>query len=160
MNNKTIERDYREIVNVYKSLIEINKKKLRKYFGDMFDNIENNIKKYKKSNLLGDKYYSLLDNIGKFINKNEIDVTFINKSIINKINNHCKICSLTKVCFSEPENEINDNINEDDELNSDHGEDDISEDDENDVLNSDHGEDDISEDDEDDKVINESNKEK
>ena len=85
MDNKTIEKYYREIAKTYKSLIELNKNKLDKYFEDMFDNIEDNIKEYKKSNLLGAKYYSLLDSIGKFINEHEIDISSVKKSTINKI---------------------------------------------------------------------------
>ena len=69
--------------------------------------IGDDIKKYKKNNVLNAKYYSLLDNIGKFINEYEIDISSVNKSIISKINNHCKIHSITKACFSEPEDEEN-----------------------------------------------------
>ena len=89
MNNKTMEKDYREIAKTYKFLIELNKNKLDKYFEDMFDNIEDNIKEYKKSNLLGAKYYSLLDSIGKSINEHEIDISSVKKSTINKINKYC-----------------------------------------------------------------------
>ena len=83
----------------------------------MFDDIEKNIKQYKKGNLLSGKYYSLLDNIGKFISKYEIDISSINESIIDKINKYCKICSLTTTArFSEPEDEIN--IDNDEENNN------------------------------------------
>ena len=34
MDNKTIEKDYRENVEIYKSLIKVNKNKLPKYFED------------------------------------------------------------------------------------------------------------------------------
>ena len=44
MDNKTIEKDYREIVKTYQSLIKVNKDKLPKYFENMFDDdIEDNI---------------------------------------------------------------------------------------------------------------------
>ena len=115
----------------------------------MFDNTENNIKEYKKSNLLGTKYYFLLNDIGKIINNFEIDISSINKSIINKINAYHRLRTLNKPCFTEPEDdisedEINSDYNEDDELNSDYGEDD--------EINSDY--------DEYDQIINKSNEEK
>ena len=89
----------------------------------MFDNTENNIKEYKKSNLLGTKYYFLLNDIGKIINNFEIDISSINKSIINKINAYHRLRTFNKPCFTEPEDdisedEINSDYNEDDELNS------------------------------------------
>ena len=116
MANKTIEKDYREIVKTYKSLIKINKNKLPKYFEDMFDDIEDDIEEYKKGHLLNANLYSLLNDIGKFINEHEIDISFVNESIINKIDNYCRIRSLRKACFSKPEDEYEEDseINEED----------------------------------------------
>ena len=54
---------------------------------------------------MGAKYYSLLDGIGKFINEHEIDISSVNKSTINKINEYCRIRSLTEACFSKPEDD-------------------------------------------------------
>ena len=58
------------------------------------------------------KYYSLLDRIGKFINEHEIDIGSINKSTINKINDYCRIRSLTKACFSKTEDDDYEENNE------------------------------------------------
>ena len=88
----------------------------------MYDDIEKNIKEYKKSKLLGNKYYFLLDDIRTFINVHEIDISSVNKLTINKINKHCRIRSLTKTYFSKPEDEENNETNDEYEENSNHEE--------------------------------------
>ena len=70
-------------------------------------------------NMLNAKYYDLLTNAGKFIDKYDIDVSTVKKSTINLINNCCRLRTLNKQCFSEAEDEVNDETdNEDDEINS------------------------------------------
>ena len=75
---------------------------------------------YEKSGLLEIKYYDLLEEIGTFINKYEIDTRTIKKSTINKINYHHRLHALNKPCFREPEDEINIDYDEDDEIASNH----------------------------------------
>ena len=132
MDNKSIKKDYLEIVTDYKSLINVNKHKIPKYFENLdhdIDDINNTLNDYEKSGLLYIKYYDLLNSIGKFINKYEIDISTIKKSTINKINHYHRLHALNKACFSEPEDEINSDYDKDDEINSDYDEDNISKDD-------------------------------
>ena len=105
-------------------------------YDDVTDELNRKLNNYEKSSLLGIKYYDLLDSVGKFINKHNIDISAIKKSSIEKNNNHCRLNVLNKACFSEPEDEISDdNENEisDDNENkiSDDNEDEISDDDNN-----------------------------
>ena len=105
-------------------------------YDDVTDELNRKLNNYEKSSLLGIKYYNLLDSVGKFINKHNIDISAIKKSSIEKNNNHCRLNVLNKACFSEPEDEISDdNENEisDDNENkiSDDNEDEISDDDNN-----------------------------
>ena len=93
---------------------------------DTTNELNRKLNEYEKSGLLGIKYYNLLDSIGKFINKYDIDISTIKKSTIDKINDHCRLNVLNKACFSEAEDEIS-NDNED-EI-SDDNEDEISDDD-------------------------------
>ena len=102
MNIKTNENNYLEIIKVYKDLIDKNLDSLPNFYKDIYNDTEeihDYLKEYKKCNLLGTKYYSLLENIAQFINNYEIDVSSINESIVNKINDHRKIYSLVKVAF-------------------------------------------------------------
>ena len=97
-------------------------------YDDTTNELNRKLNKYEKSGLLGIKYHNLLDSVGKFINKHDIDISAIKKTTIDKINNHCKLNALNKACFSEPEDEISDdNENE----ISDDNEDKISDDDNN-----------------------------
>ena len=57
-------------------------------------------------------------NIGKFINEYEIDISTIKKLTINKINDHHRLHALNKPCFSEPEDEVNSDYDEDDEIDN------------------------------------------
>ena len=127
-------------------------------YDDVTDELNRKLNNYEKSSLLGIKYYNLLDSVGKFINKHNIDISAIKKSSIEKNNNHCRLNVLNKACFSEPEDEISDdNENEisDDNENkiSDDNEDEISDDNENEISDdnenkiSDDNEDEISDDD-------------
>ena len=101
-------------------------------YDDTSDELNRKLNKYEKSGLLGTKYYNLLDSVGKFINKHDIDISAIRKSTIDKINNNCRLNVLHKACFSEPEDEISDdNENE----ISDDKEDEISDDDNNNNSN-------------------------
>ena len=132
MDKKIMRRDYLEIIDRIIELIKANKRKILKYFEDFYDDTTDELncklKEYEKSGLLGIKYYNLLDSIGKFVNKYDIDYNTIKESIINKINDHCRLNVLNKACFSEPEDEINDD-NEDER--SDDNENEINDDDNN-----------------------------
>ena len=107
-------------------MIKGNKHKIPKYFKDFYDDttheLNRKLNEYEKSSLLVIKYYNRLDSVGKFINKYDIDISTIKESIINKINDHCRLNVLNKACFSESEDEINDD-----------NEDEISDDNENEI---------------------------
>ena len=116
MDKKIIRSNYLEIIEAHKLLIKANKHKIPKYFEDLYDDttdeLNRKLNEYKKSGLVGIKYYNLLDSVGKFINKHDIDISAIKKSTIDKINNHCRLNVLNKARFSELEDEISDD-NED-----------------------------------------------
>ena len=116
MDKKIIRNNYLEIIEIHKLLIEENKHKISKYFEDFYYDTTNKLNcklnEYEKSGLLDIKYYILLDSVGKFINKYDIDISTIKKSTIDKVIDHCRLNVLNKACFSEPEDEINDD-NED-----------------------------------------------
>ena len=95
------------------------------FYDDTTDELNRKLNEYEKSGLLGIKYYNLLGSVGKFINKHGIDISTIKESIIDKINNHCR---LNKACFSEPEDEISDD--NEDKINDDN-KDEISDNDNN-----------------------------
>ena len=98
------------------------------FYDDTTDELNRKLNEYEKSGLLGIKYYNLLDSVGKFINKHGIDISTIKESIIDKINNHCRLNVLNKACFSEPEDEISDD--NEDKINDDN-KDEISDNDNN-----------------------------
>ena len=103
--------NYLRIIQAHKLLIKANMHKLPKYFEHMYNNIDDELNDeltmYKKEGIINGKYYSLLESVAKFINKYDLDVSIIKKSILNLINSYCRIKSLNKACFSEPE-EISD----------------------------------------------------
>ena len=107
--------NYLRVIQGHKLLIRANIHKLPKYFEYMYDDTDNELNDelntYKKDGIINGKYYSLLESVGKFINKYDIDVSVVKKSTLDLINSYCRIKSLNKACFSEPE-EINDEINE------------------------------------------------
>ena len=132
MDNKIIKSNYLEIIKAYKLLIKANIKIIPKLYKNLYDcrtdELNSELNEYEKSGLLGTKYYNLLDSIGKFVNKYNIDIRTIKESIVNKVNDHCRLNVLNKACFSEPEDEINDD--NEDEINDDN-EDEINDDDNN-----------------------------
>ena len=77
----------------------------------MHAELDDKLNTYKKDGLLNAKYYDLLNSVGKFINKYDIDVSIIKKSTVDLINSYYRLTVLNKVCFTEPEGEINDEIN-------------------------------------------------
>ena len=110
--DKKIISDFSKIIEAHKLLNNTNKHKIPKYFQDFYDDtndeLNDKLNDYEANNLLHIKYYNLLDSVGKFINKYDIDISIIKKSKIDKINDHCRLDALKKVCLSEPEDEIND----------------------------------------------------
>ena len=80
--------------------------KLPDYFEHMYDSIDDEIKDeiitYKKEGIINGKYYGLLENVAKFINKYDLDVSIVKKSTLSLINNYHRIKSLKKACFSKP----------------------------------------------------------
>ena len=117
--------NYLRVIQGHKLLIRANIHKLPKYFEYMYDDTDNELNDelntYKKDGIINEKYYSLLESVGKFINKYDIDVSVVKKSTLDLINSYCRIKSLNKACFSEPE-EINDEINETDDETDDESE--------------------------------------
>ena len=126
MDNKIIKSNYLEIIKAYKLLIKANIEIIPKLYKNFYDRrtdeLNSELNEYEKSGLLGIKYYNLLDSVRKFINKYNIDISTIKESIVNKINDNCRLNVLNKACFSEPEDEINDDnedeINDDDNNNN------------------------------------------
>ena len=100
-----IKSNFFEIINSHKQLIKINKDKIPKHLlGDFYDDTIEQLKiNWYKGDLLLIKYHILLDDVGKFINRYDIDISRIKKSTINKISEHCRLNALKKAAFSEPE---------------------------------------------------------
>ena len=121
------------VIQAHKLLIKANMNKLPKYFEHMYNNTDDELMDelttYKKEGIITGKYYSLLESVAKFINKYGLDVSIVKKSTLSLINNYCRIKSLNKACFSEPEeisddetgyeSEINDEINDESESSDD-----------------------------------------
>ena len=114
-----------EIINAHKLLIKINKDKIPKFYLDDVDDgghpygyyddtiEELNTNGYKGS-LLRIKYLNSLNNVGKFINRYDIDISCIKKSTIEKIHQECRLNALKKAAYSEPEDDAdNDNVSND-----------------------------------------------
>ena len=105
--------NYLRVIQAPKLLIKANIHELSKYFEHMYDDTDDElndiINTYKKDGIINGKYYSLLESVGKFINKYDIDVSIVKKSTLDLINSYYKIKSLNKACFREPECEMNDN---------------------------------------------------
>ena len=94
-----IKSDIFDIIKVHKQLIKINKHKIPKHFlaDDYYDDtIEQLNKNDYKDDLLYIKYYDLHNKVGKFINRYDIDISCIKKSIGNKISEHCRLNALKK----------------------------------------------------------------
>ena len=125
--DKEIKSNFVEVIDAHKQLIKFNQDKIPKHFlSDDFnyeDTIENLNKDVYKGDFLKLKYYDLLNIVGKFISRFDIDISCIKKSTVNKINKECRLDALKKVVFSEPEDETDetdDNYdNDDDETDDD-----------------------------------------
>ena len=102
--------NYLSVIQAHKLLIRANMRKLPDYFEHMYDSTDDEIKDelttYKKQGIINGKYYGLLESVAKFINKYDLDVSIVKNSTLSLINNYCRIKSLNKACFSEPE-EVN-----------------------------------------------------
>ena len=102
--------NYLSVIRAHKVLIKANTNKLPDYFEHMYhstdDELKDELTTYKKEGIINGKYYGLLENVAKFIDKYDLDVSIVKNSMLSLINNYCRIKSLNKVCFSEPE-EIN-----------------------------------------------------
>ena len=62
-------------------------KKLPDYFKHMYDSTDDEIKDelitYKNEGIINGKYYGLLENVAKFINKYDLDVSTVKKSTLS-----------------------------------------------------------------------------
>ena len=87
--DKKIRSNYLEIIEAHKLLIKVNKHKIPKYFEDLYDDttdkLNRKLNEYEKSGLLGIKYYNLLDSVGKFINKHDIDIAALKNQQLIKL---------------------------------------------------------------------------
>ena len=114
--------NYLHVIKAHKLLIKVNKLKLPKYFenfhDDTDDELNDKLNTYKKDGLLGVKYYDLLNSVGKFINKYDIDVSTVKKSTLDLINSYCRIKVLNKPCFSERDDETDEINDKTDEINN------------------------------------------
>ena len=92
--------NYLSVMQAHKLLIKANMNKLPEYFEHMYDSTDDELKDelttYKKECIINGKYYSLLENVARFINKYDLDVSIVKKSTLNLINNYCRIKSLNK----------------------------------------------------------------
>ena len=99
--------NYLSVIRAHKLLSKGNMNKLPKYFEHMYDSTDDELKDeltmYKKEGIINGKYYGLLENVARFINKYDLDVSGVKNSTLSLINNYCRIKSLNKACFSEPE---------------------------------------------------------
>ena len=60
MDIESIKKDYLEIVACHKSLIKINKDKIPKYYGNLYDDIDDDVLNgYEKGGLLYIKYWKV-----------------------------------------------------------------------------------------------------
>ena len=102
--------NYLSVIRAHTLLIKANIKKLRKYSEQMYDSTDDELKDelttYKKEGIINGKYYGLLGSVARFINKYDLDVSIVENSTFSLKNNYCRIKSLNKACFSEPE-EVN-----------------------------------------------------
>ena len=140
MDKETIKSNYLKVVKAHKLLIKANKDQTPTYFEDFYDDIDNKLNYYKKNGLLYVKYYDLLDSVGKFINKYEIDISIIKTSTIIIINDHCRLRALHKISFSEPEDEMDEIDDEMDEIEDEINDDKDEINDDNDEINDDNDE--------------------
>ena len=104
-------------LRVIKAIIIIND-----YYEHMYDSaddeLNDELNEYKIEGIIKGKYYSLLESVAKIINRYDLDISIVKKSTLNLINSYCRIKSLNKACFSEPEeiNKKKKNERSDDEL--------------------------------------------
>ena len=107
----TVINDYIELARAPKQLIDQNRDKIFKHY-DLFD--DNIIKELKGCNInsLYMKYYGLIDNVARFINKYDIDISSTEESIVNKIHKHRRINAPIIAEYSEPEDESEDESEE------------------------------------------------
>ena len=99
--------NYLSVIRAHKLLIKANMNKLPKYIEHMNDSTDDELKDelttYKKEGIINGKYYGLLESVAKFINKYDLDTSIVKNSTLSLINDYCRIKSLNKACFSEPE---------------------------------------------------------
>ena len=96
--------NYLSVMQAHKLLIKANMEKLPDYFvRQPDDELKDELTRYRKEGIINGKYYNLLENVAKFINKYDLDVSIVKNSTLNLINNYCRIKSLNNACFSEPE---------------------------------------------------------
>ena len=72
-------------------------------YGSTDDELKDELTTYKKEGIINGKYYGLLENVARFINKYDLDVSIVKNSTLSLINKYHRIKSLNKACFSEPE---------------------------------------------------------
>ena len=90
--------NYLSVIEAHKLLIKANMYKLPNY---MYDNTDDELK----------------DELTKFVNKYELDVSIVKKLTLSLINNYCRIKTLNKACFSEPEEISDDETGYESEIN-------------------------------------------
>ena len=99
--------NYLSVIRAHKLLVKANMNKLPDYFKHMYDSTDDELKDelamYKKEGIINGKYYGLLENVARFINKYDLNVSIVKNSTLSLINNYHRIKSLNKACFSEPE---------------------------------------------------------
>ena len=69
--------NYLSVIRAHKLLIKANMNKLPKYLEHMYgstdDELKDELTTYKKEDIINGKYYGLLENVARFINKYDLD---------------------------------------------------------------------------------------
>ena len=73
--------NYLSVMQAYKLLIKANINKLPKYYEHIYDSTDDELKDeittYKKEGIINGKYYGLLENVARFINKYDLDTSIV-----------------------------------------------------------------------------------
>ena len=108
--------NYLYVVEAHKLLIRANMHKLPDYYEHICDSTEDELidelNEYNREGMVNAKYYDLLESVAEFINRNDLDISIVKKSILNLINNYHRTRSLNKICFCKPEEISNKNVYE------------------------------------------------
>ena len=140
----TMKKEMYEFIAEFKKIIKINRDKIPEYYLDrefFYDTVNKLDKNMYNIDELHLKYIDFLNKFGDFVNEYKIDIDQIKKSILDKINEYCRIRALIVADFSEEgDNTYEDELEEDnskDRLKKDNSGNKLEEDDSKDRLKKD-----------------------